>query len=669
MRKPSINNTDGNVVSGDGETHEDVVPQEETVLVDDNQSSPSLTTPPLLSSYNDMISMMRPLFGAVHTLRCMNVVNKGYQGMITLPTIVVIGDQSSGKSSLIESLTGIGLPLCTRVPLIIRFEHNSNPDSELWLEYKDKSVPVSETNSSEWINSLTESLAGKYYKEISNMPLTLIVKKNSVPDVTIVDLPGIPVDGQSENISDILETHIKLEDCVFLHVISAATGDFPTCESVKIINKFDKNGDRTLHVCTKSDEASEDMVTVVTTNYMGPDYVCVRNRVGEETYEEARAKEGILFETHHLLSKIDKSMVGVPVVAKKLLMIQLQGITNHLCGLIGVINKDLNTCVVRLQQQHNFTTVSEAMPAFVQIINKSQKSLGKIVLFKRFDEFPDETPMHCYIKLEEMSVEFSQQLKSNQVKEGEEFLAEEIRLVLEQGKWSPEQAFQFLFQRKIDGIYAMTCTFISQLWDYIEFVIIKVVGMHAQNSYPQLLASLKIAAKEVIANHKESFKDRLLKLLDTKKMEGYTHDPQVISAWKELKKSERLIVETKGGVNMFISVRVDVKHLQNYPMTILNEAFDLKTRMVACLEMVHKNIFDSVELNLAMMVFTMVVLKMEKQLVNELKSDGENKYKPMLNESHSMTKRRWKLKNRIELLQKLKKVVENVMHEFSFNNF
>lgn len=40
-------------------------------------------------------------------------------------------------------------------------------------------------------------------KGISNVPLTLVVKKNGVPDLTMIDLPGItrvPVYDQPENI-------------------------------------------------------------------------------------------------------------------------------------------------------------------------------------------------------------------------------------------------------------------------------------------------------------------------------------------------------------------------------------------------------------------------------------------------------------------------------------
>ena len=47
---------------------------------------------------------------------------------IQLPQIVVIGDQSSGKSSVLESLTGIKFPvnsgICTRCPIIVNCKND-----------------------------------------------------------------------------------------------------------------------------------------------------------------------------------------------------------------------------------------------------------------------------------------------------------------------------------------------------------------------------------------------------------------------------------------------------------------------------------------------------------------------------------------------------------------
>ncbi|KAJ0801804.1 putative dynamin GTPase [Helianthus annuus] len=93
--------------------------------------------PPLVSTYNDKI---RPILDAVDKLRGLNVTQHG----IPLPTIVVVGDQSSGKSSVLESLAGISLPrgqgICTRVPLIMRLQHHPGPVPEFRLEFQKKTV-------------------------------------------------------------------------------------------------------------------------------------------------------------------------------------------------------------------------------------------------------------------------------------------------------------------------------------------------------------------------------------------------------------------------------------------------------------------------------------------------------------------------------------------------
>ncbi|KAK1379717.1 hypothetical protein POM88_026461 [Heracleum sosnowskyi] len=113
---------------------------------------------------------------------------------IQLPTIVVVGDQSSGKSSVLESLAGISLPrgdgICTRVPLVIRLQNHAQSDSHLQLEYLTKVVPTDESNVAKAINLDTDEIAGNG-KGISHTPLTLVVKKNGVPDLTMIDLPGM----------------------------------------------------------------------------------------------------------------------------------------------------------------------------------------------------------------------------------------------------------------------------------------------------------------------------------------------------------------------------------------------------------------------------------------------------------------------------------------------
>lgn len=267
---------------------------------------------------------------------------------IQLPTIVVVGDQSSGKSSVLESLAGISLPrgqgICTRVPLIMRLQHKPDLTPELSLEFQGETVHTDEANVADAINAATQKIAGSA-KGISNTPITLVVKKNGVPDLTMVDLPGItrvPVHGQPENIHeqirDIIMEYIKPEESIILNVLSA-TVDFSTCESIMMSQSVDRTGQRTLVVVTKADRAPEGLLEKVTNDdvSIGLGYVCVRNRIGDESYEEARMEEARLFGTHPLLSKIDESIVGIPVLANKLVQIQATIISKCLPNIVKQI--------------------------------------------------------------------------------------------------------------------------------------------------------------------------------------------------------------------------------------------------------------------------------------------------------------------------------------------
>jgi energy-coupling factor transporter ATP-binding protein EcfA2 len=189
----------------------------------------------MATSYNDQI---RPLLDAVDRLRQLNVSQEGIQ----LPTIVVVGDQSSGKSSVLESLAGISLPrgqgICTRVPLVMRLQDGGD-DAKLQINYgSGRVVPIaSEAEVADVIDAATAEIAGSG-KGISDAPITLVVRKKGVPDLTLVDLPGItrvPVQGQLEDIYDqitgIIKAYVAAKESVILNVLSA-TVDFPTCESI-----------------------------------------------------------------------------------------------------------------------------------------------------------------------------------------------------------------------------------------------------------------------------------------------------------------------------------------------------------------------------------------------------------------------------------------------------
>ncbi|CAK9136887.1 unnamed protein product [Ilex paraguariensis] len=643
-----------------------MVPEELAIVVD----------APLVSSYNDRI---RPLLDAIDKLRQLKVMQEGIQ----LPTIVVVGDQSSGKSSVLESLAGISLPrgqgICTRVPLIMRLQHHSNPLPELHLQFHGRTVQTDENHICDAINKATDEIAGSG-KGISHTPLTLVVKKNGVPDLTMVDLPGltrVPVHGQPEDIyeqiSAMITEYIKPEESIILNVLSA-TVDFTTCESIRMSQRVDKTGLRTLAVVTKADKAPEGLLEKVMADdvNIGLGYVSVRNRIGDESYDEARNEEARLFQTHPLLSKIDKSMVGIPVLAQKLVQIQAAIIAKCLPDIVRKINDKLNENMSELNKMPpKFSSVAEAMKAFMWIIGSSKESLRKILLRGEFEEYPDDKHMHGTARLAEMLSQYAEELrKSAESNYSENFLMEEIK-VLEETKgiglpnFLPRTAFLIILQRKVNEISGSPLQFVSKVWDYIETVVLKVLMQHTEN-YQALESSTRRAAQNIFVRMKEKSLNRVLEIIEMEKISDYTSDPEYMTAWSKLMANNNAFLEVMNDHSKPTKIMIEcfgdieLGHLRLFPSQ-REQAFDMKMRITAYWKIVLKRLVDCMALHMLLSVKSLVNRDMEMEIVNVHMDPEGGGIERMLEEVPSVAIKRERLNKSIKLLKDSKEVVAKVM--------
>jgi GTPase SAR1 family protein len=183
---------------------------------------------------------------------------------ISLPQIVVVGAQSSGKSSVLESLVQKdflprGSGIVTRRPLILQLIHEAPGTAEhAYFQHTGDRVWHNFDQVRKEIEDETDRLCGKN-KGISPVPIRLRVHSPNVLNLTLVDLPGltkVATDGQSEElpaqIRAMVMEQIRPENSIVL-AISPANSDIANSDSLLIAREVDPKGVRTIGVLTKLD--------------------------------------------------------------------------------------------------------------------------------------------------------------------------------------------------------------------------------------------------------------------------------------------------------------------------------------------------------------------------------------------------------------------------------
>lgn len=181
---------------------------------------------------------------------------------IDLPQIVVVGTQSSGKSSVLEHIVGKsflprGTGIVTRCPLVLQIVNS--PDKEYAIFNHSPNRRFTDNKEiREEIQAQTNKLAGES-KGICNKSISLKMFSPSFTSLTLIDLPGIvknPVGDQPPNIEEqvknLILSYINKPSCLIL-AVSPANTDLATSDSIKIAAQVDPTGERTLAVLTKLD--------------------------------------------------------------------------------------------------------------------------------------------------------------------------------------------------------------------------------------------------------------------------------------------------------------------------------------------------------------------------------------------------------------------------------
>ncbi|KAJ3567032.1 hypothetical protein NP233_g6625 [Leucocoprinus birnbaumii] len=297
-------------------------------------------------------------------------------GELDMPQLVVVGSQSAGKSSVLETIVGKdflprGQGIVTRRPLVLQLIHtpvpaepspNAPPYTE-WGQFLHIDKRFTDFNEiRKEIEQETYRVAGQN-KGISKLPISLRIYSPNVLDLTLVDLPGltkIPVGDQPSDIEkqirNLVVDYISKPNSVIL-AVSAANVDLANSESLKLARSVDPQGRRTIGVLTKLDlmDAGTNALDILTGRVypLKLGFIGVVNRSQqdinvEKSLTDALESEAEFFRNHSAYRNIAHKN-GTRYLAKTL----NQVLMNHIRDKLPDMKARLNTLMGQAQQELN----------------------------------------------------------------------------------------------------------------------------------------------------------------------------------------------------------------------------------------------------------------------------------------------------------------------------
>ena len=307
---------------------------------------------------------------------------------IDLPQVVAVGDQSTGKSSVLEAITGIPFPRnsiqCTRFATQIRLKRDTSLTE---TATKVSIIADGNANDRQRFAAFEQHLGQNFdFVDIFKRATELIFAGSSgdsanflakdilsiersgpnLPHLTIVDLPGIihnPTKTQTaadvDAIAELSNLYMKKDRTIILAIVGC-DAEHAKQVIVRRCKEADPTGIRTLGVLTKVDmtltpEREEAFLELAANqdprNKLNLGWHALRNRAHNEmhfTMDERDAKE--FFATSRWSQKLDASQLGVEALRKKLSTQLIRHIASEVFKVQAEVESMLEECRGKLKQ-------------------------------------------------------------------------------------------------------------------------------------------------------------------------------------------------------------------------------------------------------------------------------------------------------------------------------
>jgi GTPase SAR1 family protein len=476
---------------------------------------------------------------------------------IELPKIVVVGDQSSGKSSVLESITGVCLPrgenTVTKCPIVLQMRNVSLSSEEyatVRIEGDKNDSPkfaLKELN--EKIRATQEELITREKTEISDNPIYVYVRKVGAPDLTLYDLPGVTYKNETslKKIREIILKFTAGKETLILLVLPA-NNDLTNTEAISLIRKHDDHKQRTIGIVTKIDLAftEKNLYRKIMNNELELKYdpVVVRNRTQEELeenvdFESIRRKEMDLIDTTSDLRKLPDNCKGTSNLIWRLINIQKEFL---LRSKIDIKDKILKKILSLKEQKRSLPLPSESL---VEKLDRFKECLDKLTskfsayatgsLVSEEDNFEENIASRLRDKLENFYVRIQSK--------HERFFSEEFKQLIfmrmreSRGFNLPNfldsKGFHSLMNSEIFKIVPYVDDFIYDFQEYITERLLEI-NKEAFENYPTLRDTVAVELKTCINNQKEEAKTLIFELLECEQTIKWTVNPYYMDLYMKI---------------------------------------------------------------------------------------------------------------------------------------
>ena len=337
--------------------------------------------------------------------------SRGINRYVPLPQIIVCGDQSSGKSSVLEAISAVPFPtkdkLCTlfATELVLRRDLKAHlkvtisPSPERSDGEKQRigafTAPTTEVSEfPKLVDAAKEAMGlGLNANTFSDDVLRVEVSGPKQPHLTLVDLPGL---FHSENkqqsskdktwVRELTQRYMENPRSIILAVISAqneAVNQIVT----SMARDIDRSGSRTLGIITKPDtlprtsERERDFVNIAKNEDVDfrLGWHVLRNRDYETkdcTLQERNEREADFF-SQGIWTSVPSSSLGIETLKPRLSAVLEDQILSELPSLIHDVAAGINDCTRRLARLGAPRGTQQEQRLYLTHIAQSFSSLTK----------------------------------------------------------------------------------------------------------------------------------------------------------------------------------------------------------------------------------------------------------------------------------------------------